>query len=130
MGQRFKTSTDTVQIATDLADKANHLVTRGADNTVAIAADAAAPLFILLDGYDGSTTPTVGTIASAGAEGTVALVKLGGTVTGGAKITANASGQGIATTTAGDFYVGVCTESGIAGDLVPVDFAINGIVPA
>jgi hypothetical protein len=127
-GQRFGCSTETVNIATDLSAKANYLVTRGANNTVALAVTATAPCFILLEGVTGTAPNTVGTIAKVGQAGSIALVKIGGNVTGGDKLTSDGSGLAITTTTSGNYYFGVATESGVANDIIPVDISINGSV--
>lgn len=53
------------------------------------------------------------------AEGT-SKVKLGGTVTLGAKVTSNGSGLGVATTTGGNEVVGIALEAGVSGDIIEI----------
>jgi hypothetical protein len=53
----------------------------------------------------------------------IALVKAGGTVAAGDLVTANASGQAVATTTAADRYIGVAMDAGVSGDLIGVRLA-------
>lgn len=50
----------------------------------------------------------------------IAEVKLGGTVTRGAWITSDASGNGIATTTATNQVIGRALIAGVSGDIIPV----------
>lgn len=49
-----------------------------------------------------------------------AKVKLGGTVAVGDKVTSNASGALIATTTTGNEVVGQALEAGVSGDIIEV----------
>jgi Uncharacterized conserved protein (DUF2190) len=48
----------------------------------------------------------------------VGTVKLGGTVAVGDLITSDANGRGVATTTAGNRYIGIAEQAGVAGDLI------------
>lgn len=47
-------------------------------------------------------------------------VKLGGTVTVGARVTANGTGLLVATTTAANEVVGVALEAGVSGDFIEI----------
>jgi surface antigen len=55
-------------------------------------------------------------------------VKLGGTVALGDKLTTNASGQAIATTTAGNRVLGVADSDGVSGDVIPVLLTIGDVI--
>lgn len=77
------------------------------------------------------TLPTIGIVANAPAANDIAevhgmngqgtmKVALGGTVAIGDKITANASGLGITTTTAGDIVVGIALKAGISGNIIEI----------
>ena len=50
----------------------------------------------------------------------ITLVKIGGAVTRGDYLTSNADGEGIATTTAKNYLVGMALASGVDGDVVPL----------
>lgn len=50
----------------------------------------------------------------------IAEVRIAGTVTRGDFITSNSVGRGIATTTAGNNYIGMAMRSGVSGDFIPV----------
>lgn len=47
-------------------------------------------------------------------------VRLGGSVSYGDLITSNSAGRGVATTTAGNRYIGVAMSDGVSGDFIPV----------
>ena len=57
------------------------------------------------------------TVRLRSAAGTLS-VKLGGTVSVGDAVTSNASGAGVATTTAGDQILGYALEAGVSGDVI------------
>lgn len=65
------------------------------------------------------TKPTSGQFGSVAFMG-VSKVALGGTVAAGARVMSNATGLGIAATTAGNAVIGVALEGGVTGDIVPV----------
>ncbi len=76
----------------------------------------------------GATTLGVGVLqnkpAALGQAATVAFggiskVVAGGSITAGARITSDASGNAIAATTAGDAVVGVALASAASGDIIP-----------
>lgn len=50
----------------------------------------------------------------------IAEVKLAGTVTRGAWITSDGSGNGVATTTTGNQVIGRALTAGVSGDIIPV----------
>ena len=52
--------------------------------------------------------------------GGIAEVEIAGTVARGAQVTSNASGKGVATTTAGNRSIGIALASGVSGDVIPV----------
>ena len=93
------------------------------EGNVDIAADASAFPFPLMEGGDGSSSKYLGLIAYGGR----CKVKLGGTVASGDKLTSNASGVWIATTTDTDHYGAVAAEVGASGDLIEV-FVERGMV--
>ena len=107
--------TRTVRMDSNLSAKSKFLVTMDTtdDNMVNLAAAATAALFVLYEGADGSSVEAVGTIALPGA---VVKVKAGGTITAGAKITSDGSGQGIVTTTDTNHYAGLAAENAASGD--------------
>jgi hypothetical protein len=53
------------------------------------------------------------------AEGTM-NIQLSGTVAAGAAVTSDASGKGVATTTAGNQLLGYALEAGVAGDVIEI----------
>ena len=108
--------TITVNIDTNLSGKEMYLVnleTTG-DKVVNLATDASAFPFVLVTGVDGSSTEGIGTIAVGGR----VKVKVGGSVTAGAKLTSNGSGLAIATTTDTDHYGLIALEDGSANDVI------------
>lgn len=48
----------------------------------------------------------------------IGLVKLGGTVAAGDLLTSDANGKAIATTTAGNRYIGIAEQAGVANDVI------------
>ena len=108
--------TKTCRIDTDLDGAEGTLVNLDGtdDGVVNAAANATAgPLLVLVEGADGSSTETVGTVALPGA---VVKVSAGGAITAGDRVTSNASAVGIATTTANDHYAGIAWENAASGD--------------
>lgn len=89
----------------DSSNAPQNIVLAGANGTGAIG--------VLLDA---PAAGQVGTVRFRNAGGT-ASIRLNGTVTVGAAITSDASGLGIATTTAGDQIVGYALSAGVAGDM-------------
>lgn len=57
----------------------------------------------------------------------IAEVVLGGNVTRGAKVTSDANGAAIATTTASNAVAGVALATGVSGDVIPVLLAQGSI---
>lgn len=72
-----------------------------------------------------ATDPVVGVLQNKPAAGAQALVQwlgstkcvAGGTITRGDKVTANASGQAITTTSSGNTVVGIALASAVSGDI-------------
>lgn len=63
-------------------------------------------------------------------KGGKAPVRYGGTVARGDKLTSNASGQAIATTTAGNKVLGLAVKAGVSGDIGEVDLGAGpSVVP-
>jgi len=116
-------STQSVVIDTDLSDKEYYFVNfDGTDQGVVnIASAATSQPFILLEGADGSSTETVGTIVTGGKT----KLKTGGNITQGAFLTSDANGAAVATTTDDQFYGAIALENGASGDIIAVK-AIQG----
>lgn len=74
-------------------------------------------------------TPGAGEMATYRFIGT-AKVKLGGTVGIGAWVTSDASGHGVATTTANDAVIGRALEAGVDGDIIEVQLMIGTLATA
>lgn len=110
--------TETVTMDSDLSAKTYYAVNRDAtdDNNVNLASDASAFPYVLVEGYDGSTTERLGVIATGG----VAKVKLGGTVAPGDKLTSDGNGKWVKTTTDTNHYGAVAEQIGVANDIIPV----------
>lgn len=104
---------DTLSAAANLTGKEGYLI-NNAGGLAALAAGATLPVWVLYLGAAQGRSVTR-------QKGGLARVVLGGTVTADALITSNASGQGIATTTAGNHYVGFAREAGVAGQVISVD---------
>lgn len=121
-----KLQTKTVILDSNLTDKEYFLVTFDTtdDNVVNLGTGATLPLYILVEGGDGSSTARVGTIV---VPGTVVKVKTGGVVVAGDYLTSDANGKAVAAGT-GDNYGAVAIENGANGDLILVVTAL-GIAP-
>ena len=110
--------TKTVKIDTDLSGKTGYAVSLDTtdDGVVNLLAAATSVPFVLLEGADGSTTETVGTIVISGQT----EVKVGGAVAPGDKLTATTGGEWIATTTDTNNYGAIALETGADGDMIAV----------
>lgn len=98
---------------------ANRIVKPGADNTkVVVGAAATDKLIGISDNLGGASGDSIDVILDG-----IALVKAGGTVAMGDLITSDGTGQGIATVTAGNRWIGVAMEDAVAGDLFGVRIA-------
>lgn len=84
-----------------------------ADQTCALATAATDALIGAADGLDRASGEPVD--VQVGAFG---LVRLGGTVTRGAALTADAASKAVATTTAGNSYIGFAEQSGVVDDVI------------
>lgn len=95
---------------------ANRIVKPGADNTkVVVGAAATDKLIGVSDNLGAASGETLDVILDG-----IALVKAGGTVAMGDLITSDATGQGVATTTASNRIIGVAMEDAVSGDLFGV----------
>jgi len=120
--------TISVNIATNLSAKSGYfvsLVDNGQYPTAALLEAATSVPFILVDGADGSSTATSGTIAISG----VTTLKIGGSVTAGDKLTATTGGAGITTVTDKNNYGAIALESGASGDEIRV-LVVQGMISA
>lgn len=98
---------------------ANRIVKPGADNTKVIVGAAATDKIIgVSDSLGAASGETLDVILDG-----VALVKAGGSVSMGDLITSDSTGQGVATTTAANRYIGVALEDAASGDLFGVRIA-------
>ena len=98
---------------------ANTLLKFGADDRTMVPAVTATDAIIGVADLAASTGQMVDCIMDG-----IAMVKAGGTITRGQPITANASGQGVASTAAvGARIVGFALASAVSGDLFPVQLA-------
>lgn len=112
-----KPETRSVSIDTNLADKEYFFVTMDTtdEHVVNLAAAATAVIFPLLEGANGATTATRGTIAVGGQ----AKMKLGGSVNAGAKLTSDGAGKAI-TASSGNNVGAIALAGGVDGDIIPV----------
>ena len=108
--------TETVHSTTDLSGAVYKLVNRSTsvDHRVALATGTGSPLYVLIEGGNGSASaPAAGVIVMDGET----KVKVGtGGLTTGQYVTSDGSGQGIAASS-GQNYVGVAAENAADGDL-------------
>ncbi|MDA8086543.1 MAG: hypothetical protein M0Z75_07585 [Nitrospiraceae bacterium] len=101
------------------------IATPGADDdTFSVASAASNPLI----GVFQSTTVNAGDSVEVMVKG-ISNVVLGGTVTRGQAITANASGQGVAAAF-GNAVIGIALESGVSGDIIGVMLEPNAAYSA
>lgn len=84
-----------------------------ADGTATLATAATDALIGAADGLDKAIGEMVDVHI-----GEIGEVRLGGTVTRGAALTANASSKAIATTTTGNRLIGYAEQSGVADDVI------------
>jgi len=122
----FPLLTCTVVIDSNLSGKEYYFVTldtSDADRVVNLAAAASAPVFILGEGADGSTTEAIGTLMVAG----FGKLKLGGSVSRGDRLTSDGNGKGIATTTNNDWYGAIAMEAGVSNDVIEVLIAVGQV---
>lgn len=118
--------TKTVVIDSNLSSKEYYFVTldtSDSDLVVNLAAAATAPLFILYEGVDGSSSEGIGSIFAVG----FAKLKLGGSVSRGDRLTSDSNGKGIATTTNNDWYGAIALEGGVSNDVIEVLVAVGQV---
>lgn len=98
--------------AADLSSSLNLIAKIDTAGKIALCGDGEKPLGTIIEGAAANYPTTV-------QFGSIMLVKLGGTVTAGDKVSSGASGVGnIAAST--DHVLGVALESGVSGDCIPV----------
>lgn len=119
--------TRTVTMDSDLSAKAGYAVNLDTtdEENVNLAAAASAFPFVLLEGADGSAAKATGSIVLSGR----AVVKAGGTIAPGDKLTSNGSGKWITTTTNTQHYGAIAMEIGATDDEIEV-LVVQGIVAA
>lgn len=84
-----------------------------ADGVGALAVDAAAPII----GVSSELDTAIGERISVLMSGNIAEIVYGGTVARGDKLTADAQGRAVTTTTTGAHYGGIAEVSGVIGDI-------------
>ena len=95
---------------------ANRIVKFGADALNVIQGAAATDKLIgVSDNLGAASGETIDVILDG-----IALVKCGGTVAFGDLVTSDATGQALATTTAGNRWIGVAMEGGVSGDVIGI----------
>jgi len=98
---------------------ASRIVKGGADETkVVVGAAATDKLIGIGDSLGSASGETLDVIIDG-----IALVKAGGTIAVGDIITSDGTGQALATTTAGNRYIGIAIDPGVSGDLIGVRIA-------
>lgn len=98
---------------------ANRIVKPGADNTKVVVGAAATDKVIgVSDNLGAASGETLDVILDG-----IALVKAGGTIAMGDLVASDATGQGVATTTATHRWIGVAMEDAVSGDLFGVRIA-------
>jgi len=119
--------TRTVKIDTNLSGKEYYFVDFDAsdDDVVNLANDQTLPPFVLVEGADGSSTPTTGTIVLKG----VTKLKINETVTAGKFLVPTAAGLGEIGDAAGERYGAIALAGGVQNDIIPV-LAIQGELEA
>lgn len=86
-----------------------------ADNSVTLAVDAAHPIIGVTQIVEGADGLQVDICRDALPE-----IQIGGVVTKGDRLTADAAGKGIATTTGGDWILGIAEDSGVEDDIIRI----------
>lgn len=101
---------------------ANRFVMFGADdNTVVVATSATSAICGANDQNFDVASGERCDIAKFG----IVDIKAGGTITRGAPVTSDATGQAIATSTAGNRIAGFAEASAVAGDVIPITLAFG-----
>jgi hypothetical protein len=98
--------------AADLSSSASLIAKIDTSGKIALCGDGQKPIGVIIEGAAANYPSSVQI-------GGIMLVKLGGTVTAGDKVSSGASGVGN-TATSGDHVLGVALESGVSGDYIPV----------
>lgn len=101
---------DTLAAASNLTGKETFLGTINSSGLADLAAGATRPLFVIVQGAPQGRAVSC-------LHGGVGRVVAGNTVAIGDKITSNGSGQGIATTTTGNFIVGWARSGAASGQV-------------
>lgn len=117
--------TRTITMDSDLSSKEYFAVNLDATDelNVDIAADATKFPFVLIEGFDGSSAKKEGTIALSGR----VKLKAGGTIAPGDKLTSDANGKWVTTTTDTDHYGAIALEIGAANDVIEA-LAVQGMI--
>jgi hypothetical protein len=120
MSQFVKSFTKTLVAAADLSASIGYIVKLDTNGDVVLAAAATDNIIGVVENNDGASGAGVvyqflGTVK----------VKLGGTVSIGAWVTADSAGKGVATTTDKDVAIGRALEAGVSGDLIEVQLGIH-----
>lgn len=112
-----KPETRSVTIDSNLTDKEYFFVTMDTtdEHVVNLAAAATAVIFPLIEGGNGATTATRGTIVTGGQT----KIKLGGSVNAGAKLTSDGAGKAVTAST-GNNVGAIALAGGVDGDIIPV----------
>lgn len=118
MSQQIEGNTRTFKAAVDLSTKLFYIVKLTAANTVNLAAAAtdAAIMGVINRKPAAAVGANIEVLLRTGA-GTGKVI-LGGTVSRGDRLTTNASGQAITTTTAANEVIGMAIEAGVSGDVI------------
>jgi hypothetical protein len=104
----------TLPAAADLSAQQYRCLTVDSNGRAAVANATALAIGILQN--DPNAAGQAATVAYAG----VSKAKAGGSITAGARVTADANGAVIAATTAGDAVIGVALAGAASGDIIPV----------
>lgn len=107
----------TFKSAADLEGKQYRICKVTAQNTVNLASAATDVLAGVINNAPIAGTGSNVDVRMRG-QGASHKVILGGTVTIGAKLTADANGAAVATTTSGDQVVGIALMAGVSGDII------------
>lgn len=108
---------ETYTAGADLSAAQFHFVTATARSVALTGAGAAADGVVIND-------PANGAAATVVVFGRV-IVEAGGTITAGAEVASNATGEAVAATT-GDIVLGKALEAGVDGQLISIDFYKGG----
>lgn len=121
-------NTNSFLAGADLSTKQYYVVKRSSSDRQKVVLAAAATDVIVGVLQNAPKSGAEASVRKSNAAGT-GLVKAGGTIAIGDKLTSDSNGKAVATTTLGDNYFGIADQVGADGDIIEYT-PVSGVVPA